>query len=53
MAGWYVTADAPALHEDWWSTMPADLKERWTPGRYIRTGPDGVGVEHAEWREEV
>lgn len=55
MDGWYVTSDAPALRADWWMHMPMKMKIRYAPrpGRYVRIGRTELGVERAEWREEV
>lgn len=49
MDGYFVTPDAPALKEDWWTTWLDSIRAKWPPGRYVPTGHTH-GVQQAEWR---
>lgn len=52
MDGYYVTADAPALHPDWYTTWPESVAAKNRPGRYVKVGKR-EGIDSAEWKEGV
>lgn len=51
MDGWLVTADAPSLQPDWYTTWPDSVARENRPGHYELAKPMGVESGEAVWRE--